>query len=216
MARKKKKAVKSLVQCKFCMISFTNLGCHFYNNPLCAEYHLNNDSTLVATDAEIQNTNEVSTHIVNTNTFDYFHTNDINANLFELNDNESSNSNQQINENNSILDTNISATPLTSYVNNQQSSINNHPPREILTLSSEYDNLILHCLSKDSIDNESLNSNTVIKSNIANNESYTGTCTQIDTMIETMTPTLSTTEISNINRNMISRNHNQSYLYDFT
>ena len=125
MARKKKKAVKSLVQCKFCMISFTNLGCHFYNNPLCAEYHLNNDSTLVATDAEIQNTNEVSTQIVNTNTFDYLHTNDINANLFELNDNESCNSNQQINENTSTQDINILATPLAaSYTNNQTSSIN--------------------------------------------------------------------------------------------
>ena len=216
MARKKKKAVKSLVQCKFCMISFTNLGCHFYNNPLCAEYHLNNDSTLVATDAEIQNTNEVSTQIVNTNTFDYLHTNDINANLFELNDNESCNSNQQINENTSTQDINILATPLASYTNNQTSSINNHPPREILTLSSQYDNLVLHTNSNDSIDNESLNSNTFINSNIANNESYTGTCNQIDTMIETMSPILSITEIINTNRNMISSNVNQSYLYDFT
>ena len=71
MARKKKNYSKSSsMKCNFCMKSFSNLGCHFYHNPLCAEYHLHNDSTLVATNQQIQNLNDVSKNLINTETIE--------------------------------------------------------------------------------------------------------------------------------------------------
>ena len=97
MARKKRKTSQpSLQKCNFCPKTFSNLGLHFYNSPLCAEFNINNDLTLVATDNQIKSLNDISSDTINNNTIDYHHTNDVNDNLFELNDNESINSTEQV------------------------------------------------------------------------------------------------------------------------
>ena len=86
MAHKKKSSKPTIIQYKFCLKLFTNLGCHFYHNPICSEYHLNKDLTLVTTDHQINKLKELSTHKINSNTFEFNNTNDMNCNWFEIND----------------------------------------------------------------------------------------------------------------------------------
>ena len=219
MPRKKKKTPKqSSMQCKFCLKSFTNLGSHFYQSPICSEYHLNNDLTLVTTNDQLNNSRGVTTQEINSNTFDYYHTNDMNSNWFETNDNQSiCTTNQLRSTENSIVTTNLNnRNNLNPYSNSNTpiSTSTNQPPREILTLSTQLEEEI--SISSDICDDESLVSGIFIDTYDAVNDDYINTCNQIDTMITSLTPTISLISIANINRNITMGQNNIPCLYDFT
>ena len=222
MARKKRKTSQpSLQKCNFCLKTFSNLGLHFYNSPLCAEFNITNDLTLVATDNQIKSLNDISSDTINNNTIDYHHTNDVNDNLFDLNDNESINSTEQVCHSNSSTASKQSSIDTkqnipTTFESNHTTPTKHQPPRQILVLSSEHQLSLSPSLSQTSIEDESLNSNVVIQSNESEDYEYLETCTQIDTMLEQMKTTLHISTIANINRNLITTQQHQPYLYDFT
>ena len=176
MARKKKRTVKnSTTKCKFCLKSFSNLGLHFFNNPLCAEFNLNNDLTLVTTDQHISSTLNTSNNRHSTTTYDFFHSNDVHSHLFEQNDNQesisSSTSNPNINNDVISLSVNNSTT-------NVQQQLTENETNTILSSNS----------TNQSFDNESINSNVIIESAELHNSDYLATCSQIDSMIEIINP----------------------------
>ena len=196
MARKKKKTVKtSTTKCKFCMKSFSNLGLHFYNNPLCAEFNLNNDLTLVTTDDHISPPVNDNTDNQDTATYDFQHSNDVHSHLFQLNDNKKSLSSTSSNININNIKSSYSGKNLT--INNQQQRSEQDTNT---TLSSDSSNVLF--------DDDSINSNVIIETTTSTNNNYLETCTQIDAMIEILKPQHS------IETNLIS--NNEYCIYNFT
>ena len=222
MARKKRKTSQpSLQKCNFCLKRFFNLGLHFYNSPLCADFNINNDLTLVATNNQIQSLNDISSDTINNNTIDYHHTNDVNDNLFEINDNESIHSTKQVGKSNTSTTSNQSSINTkqnipTTLELNQTTSTQHQPPQQILVLQTEKQMTLSPSLSQQSLDDESLNSNVVIQCTNSEDNEYLETCTQIDTMLDQMKTTLSISTIANINRAMITTIKYQPCLYNFT
>ena len=135
----------------------------------------------------------------------------MNANLFEINDNTSTNISQEqsYSHQNRSTQPNCATIPNSTLDTISQTSTTNFvAKRDFSTLSLENENSLSAIQSIDSIENESIISDS--------NESYIETCTQINTLIETMIPSIVHTETTFNRDSLMQRNQNQLYLYDFT
>ena len=127
--QKKKRKQTSKQQCQCCLKLFSNIKRHYYENESCAQYVLNNDSTVLTNiqSIEINNQNQfkyIETIPVTHNTFDYAHTNDPDHILFDMNTPSDHSVESNISQNESIESNTSSISHNTTSRNNQKEEKN--------------------------------------------------------------------------------------------